>query len=302
MASAAAIIKDGGHAMKVLVTGGTGTVGTQVVRDLLARGVEVSVLTRDAAKFKALPAGVTGVEGDLRKPETVRSVFKGFDGVFLLNVVSPTESQEGHLAMCGIRLAGIKRIVYLSVQEADKAAHLPHFGAKVGVEEAIKQSGIAFTILRPNNYYQNDYWYKDVMPQYGMYPQPIGNKGCSRVDVRDIAEAAGIAMTTSGHEGQTYDLVGPEAVTGDSTAATWSRLLGKPIVYGGDDLDAWEKGSLNYMPDWAAFDFRMMYDYFQKNGFVATPEAIARQTKLLGHAPRGFEAFAAETATAWLGK
>ena len=106
------------------------------------------------------------------------------------------------------------------------------------------------TILRPNNFYQNDYWFKDVLLQHGVYPQPIGDVGLHRVDVRDIAEAAAVALTTSGHEGQTYDLVGPEAHTGESTAQAWARALGRPIVYGGNDLEAWEKQSLQYMPDW----------------------------------------------------
>ena len=138
--------------------------------------------------------------------------------------------------------------------------------------------------------------------QYGVYPQPIGNAGTWRVDVRDIAEAAAIALSSPAHEGETYDLVGPEAMTGESTAAEWSRALGKPIAYGGDDLDAWEKQQLQYMPAWMVFDFRYMYEHFQKYGLVATASAIARQTKLLGHAPRDFAPFAAETAAAWQGR
>jgi len=288
--------------MKVLVTGGTGMVGSQVVRELVARGAQVTVLTRDEAKAAALPVGVTGVVGNLLSPATVRTVFKGFDAVFLLNVVSPTEAHEGLLALCGMRDAGIKRLVYLSVQDADKAAWLPHFGAKAGVEEALRHAGVPFTVLRPNNFYQNDTWFKDVLLQYGVYPQPIGSKGCSRVDVRDIAEAAAITLLSGGHEGQFYELVGPEPVTGASTAASWSRALNKPITYLGDDLDTWELQSLKYMPDWAAFDFRHMYHYFQTQGFSAAEGSVARLTTLLGHAPRSFDAYAAETAQAWLAK
>ena len=70
-------------------------------------------------------------------------------------------------------------------------------------------------------------------------------------------------------------------------------------MYGGNDLEAWEKQSLQYMPDWAVYDFKHMYAFFQDKGLKATPEAIARLTKLLGHAPRSFGAFAAETAAAW---
>jgi uncharacterized protein YbjT (DUF2867 family) len=285
--------------MSILVTGGTGTVGSQVVTELLARGAQVSVLTRDAAKAQKLPAGVKAVTGDLSTVDTVKRVFKGFEGVFLINTVSPTEVYEGLLSVCALREQGVKRLVYVSVQDADKAAWLPHFGGKLGVEEAVRRSGVPSTILRPNNFYQNDYWFKDVLLQYGVYPQPIGDVGLNRVDVRDIAEAAAIALTTSGHEGQTYDLVGPEAHTGATTAAAWSRALDKPIAYGGNDLEAWEKQSLQYMPDWAVFDFKHMYDYFQKHGLKASQDAIDRQTKLLGHSPRSFGAFVSETAAAW---
>lgn len=285
--------------MNILVTGGTGTVGSQVVRDLVARGASVQVLTRDPGKASSLPAGVTVVEGNLQDPATVRRVFDGVDGVFLLNPVSPTEAHEGLMAVSGMRLAKTKRVVYLSVHHVDALPWAPHFGSKIGVEDAIKKSGIPYTILRPNNFFQNDYWYKDAMLQAGVYPQPIGNAGLSRVDVRDIGEAAAITLTSSGHEGETYDLVGPGALTGTSTAAAWARALGRPIAYAGDDLDAWEQQSLQFMPPWMVYDFRLMYAHFQAEGLQASPDALARLQRLIGHAPRPFDAFAKETAAAW---
>ncbi len=246
-----------------------------------------------------MPAGVKAVTGDLMKVETVRRVFKGVDGVFLINAVSPTEVHEGLLSVCALRDENVKRLVYLSVHHADAVPWVPHFGGKLGIEQAVLKSGVPATVLRPNNFYQNDYMFKDVILQHGVYPQPLGDVGLHRVDVRDIAEAAAIALTTSGHEGQTYDLVGPEAHTGKSTAEAWSRALGRPIVYGGNDLDAWEKQALQYMPDWAVYDVRHMYVFFQAKGLKASPEAIERQTKLLGHSPRSFGAFVGETAAAW---
>ncbi len=285
--------------MNVVVTGGTGTVGSQVVRELVTRGASVKVVTRDPAKAQKLGAGVTAVQGNLGEPASVRRVFDGADAVFLINVVSPTESHEGLLPLCALRHTKPKRLVYLSVHNADGGSWLPHFGAKVGIEVGIRHSGIPFTILRPNNFYQNDYYYKDVILQMGVYPQPIGSVGLSRVDVRDIAEAAAITLMTSGHEGESFDLVGPEVHTGASAAETWSRALGRAVVYGGDDLDAWEKQALQYMPDWAVYDFRNMYEFFQEKGLKASAEAIDRQTRLLGHAPRSYGAFVAETAAAW---
>jgi len=110
--------------MNVLVTGGTGLVGSHVVRELASRGVEVSVLTRDPAKAKQLPQGVKAVAGNLLEPASVRRVFAGVDGVFLLNPVTQTETSEALMAVMGMREARLKRLVYLSVQNADRAAWL----------------------------------------------------------------------------------------------------------------------------------------------------------------------------------
>jgi uncharacterized protein YbjT (DUF2867 family) len=283
--------------MNVLVLGGTGAVGSQVVRELLKRGADVSVLTRDVKK--PLAAGAKPVAGDLLDPGTIRSAFAGRDAVFLLNAVSATECHEGLMAVNGCRLGGVKKVVYLSVQDADKAPHLPHFGAKLPVEMALKASGIPFTILRPNNFFQNDVWFKDAMLGYGVYPQPFGDAGVSRVDVRDIAEAAALALTTDAAKNETVNLVGPEILTATATAATWGGVLGRKIAYGGNDLDAWEKQSLAYMPAFMVFDFRLMYAFFQEKGLKAAPDDVARLTALLGHAPRRFDEFAAETARAW---
>jgi uncharacterized protein YbjT (DUF2867 family) len=285
--------------MRILVMGGTGTTGSAVVRELLARGARVEVLTRDAAKAATLPQGARAVTGDVLEPHTVRTVFRGADGVFLLNPVSTTEAHEGLMALNGIRLAGVGRVVYLSVHEVDRAPHLPHFGSKIAVETALRAAGIPCTILRPNNFYQNDYWFQQAMLEHGVYPQPIGSKGISRVDVRDIGEAAAIALTEDGHAGETYDLVGPEVLTGNRTAEIWSEALGREVRYGGEDMDAWEQQSLAYLPAWMVFDFRLMYEHFQREGLAATEEAIERQTRMLGHPPRSFGDFTRETARSW---
>ncbi|MCL4814941.1 MAG: NmrA family NAD(P)-binding protein [Vicinamibacteraceae bacterium] len=285
--------------MRVLVLGGTGTVGSAVSRQLVERGVETTVLTRSAEKASRLPAGASAVVGDLLDPASVRSVVRGVDGVFLLNAVSVTECHEGLMALNAAREARVSRIVYVSVASAEQAVHLPHFGSKVAIEMALKASGLDVTILRPNNFFQNDYWLREAIVSYGLYPQPIGASGIARVDVRDVADAAVAALTTDGHAGETYALHGPANWTGDSTARAWSEALGRPVRYAGDDLDAWEQQAVTMLPPWMAYDFRMMYAYFQEHGLAATPSDMARAESLMGHAPRRFEDFAAETAAAW---
>jgi len=125
--------------MKILVIGGTGTVGSEVVRELLARKAVVQVLTRSEGKAKGLPAGAQGVVGDLLDPGTVRSVFKGVDGVFMLIAVSTTETHEGLMALNGMRMTGVKRLAYMSVHNLEQALHLPHFGSKLPIENVYKE-------------------------------------------------------------------------------------------------------------------------------------------------------------------
>jgi uncharacterized protein YbjT (DUF2867 family) len=119
------------------------------------------------------------------------------------------------------------------------------------------------------------------------------------VDVRDIAEAAAIALTTEGHEGKTYNLNGPDIVSGLGAAAIWSKVLGKEIKYAGHDLDAFEKQMRNNAPAWSAFDIRMMFQGYIERGFAAEDGDLGTLTTLLGHAPRRYIDFARETAVAW---
>ena len=111
--------------MKILVIGGTGSVGSHVVRELLARKADPVVLTRSAEKARSLPAGVEGAVGDLLDPGTVRSVFKSVDGVFMITAVSTTETHEGLMAVNGARMSGVKRFVYMSVHMWNKLPTCP---------------------------------------------------------------------------------------------------------------------------------------------------------------------------------
>ena len=285
--------------MKTLVLGATGTVGSQVTRGLVARGQAVRVLTRSADKAKSLPAGVEARVGDLTSPRELGPVFDGVDKLFLLNAVSPTETQEGLSALDWAKTVGVRTLVYLSVQHVERGPHIPHFGGKFAIEAAIRESGLDYTILQPNNFYQNDYWLKDAILSYGVYAQPIGNVGLSRVDVRDIAAAAVNVLTTDAHRNQTYVLAGPDALTGADCAAAYSRHLGKPVAYMGDDLDAWEQQAITMLPGWMAFDFKIMYRFFQEHGLRATAADLDKMQKVVGHAPRAFDAFVAEAVGSW---
>jgi uncharacterized protein YbjT (DUF2867 family) len=285
--------------MKVLVIGGTGNVGGMVVKELLKRRAEVRVFSRERPKEGKVPAGVEFALGDLLDPVSLEQAMQGVDKLFLLNAVVPDELTQALIAYGIARRVGIKHVTYLSVFRVDQFRDVPHFASKLTLESALREFGVPYTILRPAYYIQNDARLKDALTGPGIYPMPIGTAGIAAVDVRDIAEAAAISLTRDGHEEQTYDLVGPTLISGPGNAATWGRLLGKEVKYTGHDFDQWEKQMRTNAPSWSAYDLRMMFQGYFDRGFASTGTEVARLTKLLGHSPRSYEDFAAETAKVW---
>jgi uncharacterized protein YbjT (DUF2867 family) len=285
--------------MRVLVIGGTGTVGREVTRRLLDAGTTVRVLTRSVEKSGALPEGVEAAVGDLTDPATLPAALAGADAVFLVTALSQTEMHEGLAAVRAAKAARVGRFVYMSVHHVDAAPHIPHFASKIPIEYAIRNSGIPYTLIRPNSFFQVDVWFREAIQNYGLYPQPIGGRGVSRVDVRDIADAVVAAITQPGHDGQAYSLVGPEALTGEAVAQTWSRHLGRPVHYLGDDLEVWAQQAKALMPEWLVVDLCIMYEQFQKAGLRATEAELEAVRRLLGREPRRFEDFVAEVAKTW---
>jgi len=285
--------------MTTLVIGGTGTVGRQVVRTLLSRGENVRVLTRSLVRAGELPDGAQATIGDLRDRASLTGVFNGVDGAFMATPVSEDESLLGRTAVEAASAARLKRFVYMSVHRSREAGQIPHFRSKWPIEDALRDSGMPYVILQPNHFFQNDYWHQHPILGQGVYPEPLGQIGLSRVDVRDIADAVANALTRLGLEGAAYPLVGPNVLTGPETAEIYSRHLGRPVRYGGDDMDAWEAVARKNIPGWMVCDLRIMYEYFHQHGLKATDAEIALQDRVLAHPPRTFEAFAAETAAAW---
>lgn len=282
-----------------LILGGTGMIGRELVQQLTSQGHAIHVVTRTEGKVKDLPNGATGIVGDLQNPEDYDKIFSGAKNVFLVNTVSPSELQEGLAALNEAKRAGAKKIVYISVHNAERGSNIPHFASKIAMEQALKDSGIPYTILRPNSFYQNDVWLKDAILQYHVYPQPMGDQGLSRVDVRDIAQAALNALTQSGYENKSYALAGPEMLTGEQCAEIFSEELGQEVNYGGDDLKAWAQQASQMMPGWMVYDFSLMYELFQQEGLKATDKQAEETQEILGQEPRPYRDFVKEIVTHW---
>lgn len=289
--------------MTILVTGGTGTIGSQVVAKLAGKAVEVRALTRSPEKAR-FPDGVLSVKGDLSDVDATRAALKDVSTLFLLVPNVPDELTQALIALNLAREAGIERVVYLSVFKAVEYTDVPHFAGKHTVERMIEQCGVSATVLRPAYYIQNDVRQKDALLGAGLYAMPIGPKGVSMVDTRDIADvAAHELLRRERADGslprEVIDLVGPDCLTGAALAALWTETLGRPIRYGGDDLEAMEQKMKAFAPGWLAYDMRLMLRRYQEDGAAATPAALDRLATLLGRPPRSYRDFAVQTVKQW---
>ncbi|MEI9988928.1 MAG: NmrA/HSCARG family protein [Rhizomicrobium sp.] len=289
--------------MAILVTGSTGTIGSQVVSHLQGKGVEIRALTRSPEKAQAR-AGVTPVKGDLADVDSVRAALAGVSTLFLLVPNVADELTEAMLTLNLARDAGIKGVVYLSVFKGEDYTDVPHFAGKYAVERMIEDLDLPATVLCPAYFIQNDLRQKDALLGGGVYGMPVGQRGISMVDTRDIGEAAAIellrrdrAPAALGRE--TYELVGPDSLGGEDLAAIWSETLGRSVRYGGDNLDVLEQRSKAFLPHWYAYDLRLMFRRYQEDGAAATPGDLKRLAGLLGRAPRNYRDFAKAAAAQW---
>ena len=282
--------------MTILVTGATGRVGRHVVQQLLARDADIRVLVRDASKAD-FPAGVEVVQGDMLDIDALRNAFTGIRTFFLLNAVAGDEFTQALIALNIAREAGVERVVYLSVMHSENFVNVPHFAVKSGAERMIRQMGFSATILRPAYFIDNELMIKDVIFNYGIYPMPIGGRGIAMVDARDIAEVAAIELVrrdraTDKLPIETINMVGPDTLTGPDVAAIWSDVLGRAIVYGGDDPSGFEQNLAKVMPKWMAYEMRLMAERYVSDGMIPDGGDVDHLKKILGRPLRSYREFA----------
>ena len=286
--------------MSILVTGATGAIGSLVVQGLAAAGAPVHALVRKPGKQR-FPAGVTEVVGDLTDVASLRVALSSVRTLFLLNAVVADEVTQALVTLNLAREAGIERIVYLSVIHADRYTNVPHFTGKHTVERMIESLAIPATILRPAYFMQNDLTIQQVIRDHGVYPMPIGDAGVAMVDTRDIADVAAAELLRRDQAPAalprlTLDLVGPDSLTGATAARTWSNALGRDVIPGGTDLQAFEQQLSSFSPGWLAYDMRLMMAGIQKIGMQGQAGAVDGLQAILGRPMRTYAALVGEAA------
>lgn len=274
----------------ILITGASGNIGTELVKQMRARGADFDVMSSRSGENK--------VFGDFAEPLSLSRAFAGVHTLFLLCPLTPNSFQMAQNAVEAAKGAGVKHIVRLSGAGADANSPVAIANLQGRIDALIEQSSIPYTLLRPAGFMQN--WINFYAPQLkaGRYAAPHGTAGISVIDVRDIAEVAAVVLTNpSDHAGRVYTLTGGEALSTGQQVALISQAAGHAIRYDDiteeqaeADLRAWG------LPD-IMVEYLMSLNWVYKQGWAA---GISPDVEYLtGHIPRRFVDFAAENAAVW---
>jgi uncharacterized protein YbjT (DUF2867 family) len=281
----------------ILVVGATGTNGREVVKQLSARGVPVRALVRSAEKSPDLRLpNVELVRGDLGDPPSLDAALRGVQKAFIVTAVDQRCVEWFRNFFEAAKRAGGPHVVKFSGMGAG-SADTPVMNQHGETDEMLQRSGLPYTVLRPNSFHQNLLWSAGSIKGQGAFYLPLGDARQSLVDVRDIASVAAEVLTGAGHEGQVYELTGPESLSYHDVAATLSKVLGKPVRYVPVSLEAAKESMLKAgMPEWNAAAVTDLYRAFATGAYARTTDTIARLT---GRPPRSFEQFARDHADAF---
>lgn len=279
----------------ILITGASGNVGREVVKQALAVGLKIRATFQSPAVAAKAPAGLEGVIMDYAKPETIRPALRGVEKIFL---VGPPERNLPALEanfIKEVRAAGPRHIVKLSAL-GGRESMFP--SGHRDSEENIEASGLPYTFLRPNGFMQNlvNYNAGTIRSQNAFYGCQ-GNGAVSVVDIRDIAAVAVIVLAATGHEGKSYGLTGGEALTNEQVAEKISRVAGRKINY--VDLPAAElkRGILSAgTSEWSADALLDLQRFYREGKASLVTDDFERLT---GRKPIAFDRFARDYAFAF---
>ena len=285
----------------ILITGATGNVGMELVKKLSKFGEPLRAFVRSRTQSQSIASpGTELFEGDFTKEQTFLPALTGVDRLFLL-IPSSSEVEEQQRSFVGAaKRSQVRHIVKLSQLGADEKASGRFQRYHSAVEKYIVNSGIPYTFLRPNLFMQGLLNFRATISSQGVFYASAGNAKVSVVDVRDIASVAAKILTAQGHEGKTYDITGPEALTHADMADQLSKALGKAIHYVDVPPEAMRQALLGFgLPAWQADGVVEDYDHYRR-GEAADVTSTIRD--ITSNEAISFSSFARDYAAKFLGK
>jgi len=266
-----------------LVTGATGNVGREVVRSLAAADQPVRALVRGPA-LDDLPLGAQAAVGDLNRPDTLTEALAGVSGVFLLPGYADMPKLLDVIARSSAR-----RVVLLSGPSADSGDMTNAVTAyMVTSEQAVHDSGLPATILRPSGFMSNALQWAPQLAAGDTVRAPFASVGVAMIDPADIAAVATLALTDPAHEGHTYRLTGPQTLSPADRVQILADVLGRPLQFDPQtDDEARQEMAANMPPEYVAAFFN-----FYADGALDDSAVLPTVEELTGRPPRTFRQWA----------
>lgn len=285
----------------LLVTGATGTTGSDIVKQLAQAGAKgVRVMVRSPAKASAFEQhGFEIVQGDFDNRESLDAALAGVERALMLPPPDPQMVERQSNFIKAARRAGTSHVVKLSAIGADASAAGGFSRWHGESEEELKASGLRWTMLRPNFFMQNLLGSAQTISGQGVFYQPVGDAVASFVDARDIAAVAAGVLLEEGHEGKTYTITGPEALSFHEVADKLSEATGKKVTYVNLSPEDFRKGLLGAgLPEWLADALGMLNAMLAAGKAAAVTRVVEEVAK---KEPITFDRFARDYAQAFRG-
>lgn len=281
-----------------LVTGATGNTGGAAVGALVRRGTPVRAMVRSEADRGKLPDGVQAVIADFDDPASIAAALAGAGRAYLVTP-SSERAEEQQRRFCDLAAeAGIRHLVVLSQLGAEEHSPVRFLRYHAAVEQHVRGLGISYTFLRPNLFFQGLLAFARPIAAEGQFYAPIGDARVSAVDVRDIGAVAAVTLTEPGHEGATYTLTGPAALTHAQIAEALTAALGRQVTFVDVPPSAFADSLRGVLPPWQVDGLLEDYAHYRRGEAAAVSSAV---TEITGAPPRDVAQFAREYAPAFSG-
>ena len=278
----------------ILITGANGKTGRAIIKALLSKGEQIRALVHKAEQIQEIKSlgDMEVVVGDMMDQKAVDEAFIGISTVYhICSAVNPQEVEIGQIAINAAGKAGVDHFVYHSVLHS-VLQDMPHHQKKLMVEELLVNSGIPYTIIQPAVFMQNILESWKSLSEKGIFQQKFFTTEETRMcmlDLEDLAEAATIILTSSGHTGATYELCGPENLSLSDMIAAMKQHFGGEIKVETlqDEIFAAQLKKFG-VGDYQVNTLLKMFKHYNEHGFTGNPNVL---TWILGRKPNDFSSF-----------
>ena len=282
----------------ILITSAPGNNANAVIRELTKAGVRVRALLRNPNSAGEIKGPLVEVAvGDFLNTASLDAALRGVEKAFLIPPTDPRSVEMQGNFIRAAKRAGTRHVVKLSVNGADVNSPVRVARWHAEGEKELEASGIPFTHLRPNAFMQNLLGLAPTIVSQGEFYQPAADGKVSHIDVRDIAAVAAKALTENGHQGKTYVITGPEALSYDEAASKISKAIGKPVKYVNVTPEDFKKSLLGWgIPEFMADGLNEFFAAIRAGYCAVVTNTVEEVTK---RKPISFDDFVRDFAEAF---